>query len=91
MELWMCIVGISMSLGVLPQAYRLWKRKTSNDISIILWIVMIHGIAWWLYYGIKIGSISLVITNSVCLVLDSIVLALVITYRIKKPPPLAVV
>ncbi len=63
-----------MSLGVLPQIYRIWKRKTSNDISITLWVVMIHGILWWLYYGITINSISLIVTNSVCFILDFIVL-----------------
>ena len=73
-----------MSLGGFPQIYRMWKRKTSDDISIALWIIMIHGIVWWLIYGIKIGSISLVVTNSVCLVLDSFVLMMIIKYRTKR-------
>lgn len=81
LELWMSIVGISMSLAGFPQIYRMWKRKTSDDISITLWIIIIHGIAWWLYYGIVIGSISLIVTNSVCLIFDSIVLLFVIKYR----------
>lgn len=80
----MSIVGISMSLAGIPQVYRMWKRKTSDDISIFLWIIMIHGIAWWLYYGITINSISLIITNSVCIVLDSIVLIMIIKYRSTK-------
>jgi len=81
MEIWMSIVGVSMSLGGLPQIYRMWKRKTSDDISIILWIILIHGMAWWLYYGILMDSVSLIITNSVCLVLDSCVLIMIIKYR----------
>ena len=81
MEIWMSIVGVSMSLGGLPQIYRMWKRKTSDDISIILWIILIHGMAWWLYYGILMNSVSLIITNSVCLVLDSCVLIMIIKYR----------
>jgi len=84
MEFWMSIVGISMSMCGLPQALLIWKRKSSADISIVLWVVMIHGIAWWLVYGILIGSASLIITNSVGLVLDSVVLGMVIKYR-KKP------
>lgn len=83
MELWMSIVGISMALGGSPQIYRMWKRKTSDDISLILWIVMTHGIAWWLYYGITIGSTSLIITNSVCIVLDFAILTMIIKYRTK--------
>uniref|UniRef100_A0A6M3LDA5 PQ loop repeat protein n=1 Tax=viral metagenome TaxID=1070528 RepID=A0A6M3LDA5_9ZZZZ len=81
MEFWMSIVGISMSVGGTPQIYRMWMRKRSDDISITLWVVMVHGIAWWLYYGITIGSISLIITNSVCLFIDSIVLMMVVKYK----------
>ena len=81
MEIWMIIVGISMSLGGFPQIYRMWKRKTSDDMSITLWVIMIHGIAWWLYYGITIGSTSLIVANIVCLVLDSIILVMIIKYR----------
>jgi MtN3 and saliva related transmembrane protein len=84
MEVWMSIVGISMSVGALPQAYRLWKRKTSGDISITLWIVMIHGLVWWLIYGIYLGSTSLIVTNSVCLVLDCTILTMIIKYRKKR-------
>jgi len=83
MEIWMSIVGISMALSGFPQIYRMWKRKTSDDISITLWVIIIHGIAWWLYYGILIGSISLIITNSVCVVLDSIILVMIIKHRTK--------
>lgn len=81
MELWMSIVGISMSLGGIPQAYRIIKRRSSKDISITLWIILIHGMAWWLYYGITIHSISLIITNSFCLSLDLFILFLVIKYK----------
>jgi len=77
----MVIVGISMSLAAFPQIYRMWERKTSDDMSITLWVVMIHGIAWWFVYGITIGSISLIVTNIVCFVLDSIVLVMIIKYR----------
>ena len=84
MEIWMIIVGISMSLGGFPQIYRMWQRKTSDDISISLWVIMIHGLIWWLYYGITIGSISLIVTNVVCIVLDSTILAMIIKYRYRK-------
>lgn len=84
MEIWMSIVGISMSLAGFPQIYRMWKRKTSDDLSITLWVIVIHGMVWWLYYGMLIGSVSLVITNAVCLVLDSIVLAMIIKYRYRN-------
>ena len=81
LELWMCLVGISMSLAGIPQIYRIWKRETSDDISILYWSIIVFGVAWWLYYGIAINSISLIITNSICLVLDLFVLRTVVKYR----------
>ena len=80
-ELWMCLIGISMALSGIPQIYKLYKFKSSNDISLILWIIVTHGIFWWLIYGIIINSISIIITNSICLFIDSIILILVVKYR----------
>ena len=84
LELWMVIVGITMTAGSIPQAHRIWKYKSSEDISIILWVVMVHGLFWWLYYGIQVDSISLIITNIIGIVLDSSVLILAVKYRYYK-------
>lgn len=80
-ETWMTLVGISMSFGSFPQIIKLLKTKSSKDISIIFWFITIHGLCWWEYYGYLIGSICLIITNCICLILDIIVLILVIKYR----------
>jgi len=84
MKIWMNIIVISLLLGWIPLAYRIWKRKTRDNISIILWVVMLHGLIWALYYGVTVSSIILIITNSVCITLDSIVLITIIKYRIKS-------
>ena len=83
MEAWMVIIGLSMAVGVIPQAYRLRKRKSSDDMALLPTIILIHGLVWWLIYGIQLKSISLIITNSVGLILDSIILILIIKYRRK--------
>lgn len=84
MELWMSLVGISMAVAGIPQIYRMWQRKSSGDVSLIFWLVLVHGIAWWLYYGISIGSTSLIITNSVCLMFDISTVIMIIKYRKEK-------
>ncbi len=80
-EYWMSAVGVSMCLASIPQGIRIYQRKSSADISLLLWILMLHGIFWWLYYGISIGSTSLIITNSLAAFLDTIVLLLIFKYR----------
>jgi len=84
MELWMSIVGISMALGGIPQIIKLLKRKTSEDISLLLWIIIIHGVAWWFCYGILIDSLSLIITNGICFIVDLVILLLIVRYRRRR-------
>ena len=84
MEVWMSVVGLSMAVGAIPQGYRLWKRKSSDDIAILPFIILIHGLIWWFIYGLTLGSPSLIITNSICIVIDVTVFAMVIKYRSKK-------
>lgn len=81
MELWMIIVGISMSLGGLPQVYRMYQRKTSDDISILAYLILIHGLCWWFYYGIIIDSLCLIVTNVICLIIDIPILIMIVRYR----------
>lgn len=83
-ELWMSLVGISMAAAGIPQAYRILKRKQSDDVSILLWVVIIHGLFWWLYYGVRISSPCLITTNLICIIIDVFVLVLVLKYRTHK-------
>jgi uncharacterized protein with PQ loop repeat len=80
-EIWMSMVGISMALAGLPQIRRLLKRKSSNDISIWAWLILINGQAWWLWYGYHLHSISLVATNVMCVIFSMTIIFLVLKYR----------
>ncbi len=84
LEIWMVIIGLSMAVGVIPQGYRLWQRKTSDDIAILPWIVLIHGSAWWLIYGIQKESICLIVTNSISIIIDTTIFIMILKYRSKK-------
>lgn len=51
----------------IPQVYKVWKEKSAKDISLTMYTVFVVGIVLWLYYGIKIGSLSIISANSVTL------------------------
>ncbi|HLC59658.1 MAG TPA: SemiSWEET family transporter [archaeon] len=75
------IVGLSMSLSYIPQAYRIVKRKSSHDISIVTYIILLVGFATWLIYGLVINNMPLILTNSVSLLAGSSVLVATFVYR----------
>lgn len=55
-------MGVVMSLGYFPQAYKIWKSKSSNDISIPAFLIFSLGTLTWFIYGILIEDMPLVIS-----------------------------
>lgn len=82
-EIWMIFVGISMSCGSIPQIVRIWKRKKSEDVSLILWFITLHGLVWWAIYGVCINSLCLVVTNGIGVFLSLALILSIIKFREK--------
>ena len=80
-EIWMSIIGISMAFAGLPQIKRLLKRKSSNDISIWAWLIIVNGQVWWLWYSCHLRIISLVVTHIMCVIFSTTIIFLVLKYR----------
>ena len=39
----------------LPQVIKIWKTKQTKDISTTMYIAMLIGTGFWLYYGLSFG------------------------------------
>lgn len=63
------IGGLLTTVGLIPQVWRLFKLKSAHEISLTYSILFIIGISFWLSYGIWRGLLSVIIWNSVSLVL----------------------
>lgn len=49
----------------LPQAYKIWKSKTADGLSLTMYAVMGLGTLCWLIYGVLIHSPSVIVANIV--------------------------
>ncbi|MBI5401604.1 SemiSWEET transporter [Candidatus Wolfebacteria bacterium] len=65
----------------LPQVIKTIKTKQTKDISLLMYIVFVTGVAAWLAYGILINKTPIIIANAVTLLLASQILILKIKYR----------
>lgn len=65
------VVGIVAALfttaSFLPQAIRIFKTKSTKDLSIMMYIMFVVGIFLWMVYGILLKSLPLILANSVTL------------------------
>jgi MtN3 and saliva related transmembrane protein len=57
-----------------PQVLRVWRTKSTQDISLKTYAALVTGLSLWLTYGIWRGEIPLIAANSVTLTLASTIL-----------------
>lgn len=69
------------TLSFVPQAVKTIKTKRTQDISLIMYILFVTGVAMWLLYGIKINSTPIIIANAVTLLLTIPILVLKLIYK----------
>lgn len=59
-----------------PQALKAWRSRSTADISLSMFLLMVTGIVLWLVYGVMIADIPLIVANGVTLCLAGTILAL---------------
>jgi len=64
-----------------PQAIKVWKTKSTRDISLYMFIIFTIGVFSWLIYGITISDLPIILANSVTLILSLIILIYKIKYK----------
>ncbi len=52
-----------------PQVLRVWRTRSTQDISLSMFLVLVAGLTLWLVYGFWRGEIPLIAANGVTLVL----------------------
>ncbi|MFZ2523293.1 MAG: SemiSWEET family transporter [Minisyncoccia bacterium] len=75
------IVGITMSLGYYPQAYKIWKLKSAKEISLINYLILGVGTTVWFIYGYVLKDL-VIMTSFIFGVIGSwLMIFLVLKYR----------
>ncbi|NUR12955.1 MAG: SemiSWEET transporter [Bradyrhizobium sp.] len=63
-----------------PQAIKVWKTRSTGDISLGMFMVMVLGLALWLVYGLLSGDAPLVAANAITMVLAGGILFMKLKY-----------
>jgi MtN3 and saliva related transmembrane protein len=73
------VIGATLTTAsFVPQVYKMVKTKSVEGISLTMYSVFFVGILFWLYYGIKIDSFSVILANTV----TGILVVIILLYRI---------
>jgi len=64
------------TLAYAPQAIKTWQTRSTGDISLGMFSLMVVGVGLWLVYGLLIGDLPLIAANLVTLSLAGTILVL---------------
>jgi len=66
--------GFCTTIAFVPQVYKVWKTKSTKDISLLMFLVFTTGIIGWLIYGILSDNLPIIIANIVTFFLVLLIL-----------------
>jgi len=73
--------GIFTSISMLPQLIKIIREKEAENVSIVMILVLSFGLALWIVYGIMREDWPLIVTNSVSVTINMIMLFYRIRYN----------
>jgi MtN3 and saliva related transmembrane protein len=70
------IAAVCTTTGFIPQIIRGVRTKKLEDISPIMYVLLIIGLSLWLSYGVHLKDVIIIAANAAALVLSVFILIL---------------
>lgn len=75
------VAGTLTTIAFIPQVVRIWRTRSTHDISLSMFCIFSFGVACWLLYGIALGAWPIIVANLVTLALSLTVLYFKLLYK----------
>ncbi len=66
---------------MLPQVIKIAREKKAEEISLVMLLVLLGGIALWIVYGVMKKDMPIIVTNSFSLLVNIVLMILRIKYK----------
>ena len=75
------LAAILTTTAFVPQFIKVWKTRSTRDISMRMYLMLCSGVFLWLIYGIRLRSLPIILANGVTLALTFAILGLKIRHK----------
>lgn len=75
------LAGVLTTVAIIPQIVKAVRTQQVDDISPIFLSILIIGLGLWVFYGLLISDIPIILTNGVSFTLNGIMLFLYYTTK----------
>lgn len=74
------LAGFCTTVSFLPQVLKTWHTRSTEDISLGMFLVFTFGCMLWLLYGVLLRDIAIILPNVVTIVLSTVILTCKLRY-----------
>jgi len=79
------IVGLTAAafttIALLPQLVKVWKTKSTRDISTGMFLLYCSGVFLWFVYGVYINDLPIMLANSLAFIQALVILTFKAKYK----------
>jgi MtN3 and saliva related transmembrane protein len=68
-------------VSLFPQLVRIWKTKSTKDISLGMFLLFCGGVFLWFVYGILMQDLPIIVANFLGFIQTLIILILKVKYK----------
>ncbi|OJV14837.1 MAG: hypothetical protein BGO21_19335 [Dyadobacter sp. 50-39] len=77
------IAGVLTSASTVPQFIKVLRKRDVSNLSPLMLLVLISGVALWTYYGFLKDELPIILSNGFSVVLNCALLVCYILFRKK--------
>lgn len=78
------VAGILTSIAMLPQLFKVLKEKKVENLSVIMLVVLIVGVALWVVYGVLKKEWPIILSNAFSVLVNSVLLVCYFLFKKNK-------
>jgi MtN3 and saliva related transmembrane protein len=75
------IAALFTTISLFPQLVKVWKTKSTKDISTGMFTLFASGVLLWFVYGILVNDLPIILANSLAFVQAVVILIFKAKYK----------
>jgi MtN3 and saliva related transmembrane protein len=75
------VAAVFTTISLFPQLIKVWRTKTTRDISAGMFAFFGLGVFLWFIYGVFVNDLPIILANSIAFVQAMIILFFKVKYR----------
>jgi len=75
------VAGGLTTASFVPQVRKIWKTKSAEDVSLLMFVAFCVGVSLWVVYGVLKSEVAIILPNAVTLVLGAAVVWMKLKFK----------